>query len=470
MKQRIIFIFIILLLLPPVFAEALSPTKAQEKGAQDPISANLEKLEDMYRFIDEEFLYELDHDAIYEGLAKALLSSLGDPYSEYITAEESQKLEDQTKGIYGGIGAYISKPNPSNIDKKVKESYMVMIVSPFPGSPAAKAGLHAGDLISEIDGEPVDELNVSESAAKLRGEADTVVKLLVHRGESTFRVEITRAIVEIPTVRHDMIGTVGYLQILEFTPLTAEKVEEAVQDFTQNGYTSIVMDLRSNPGGIVDSAVKIADLFLSDKTVLIMESRREHAQSSYRTRSGTTIPEEIPLIILTNGGTASASEILAGALRDHGRAAVIIGSTSFGKGVVQSIYPYYDGDYFKFTSAQYLTPNGSNIHEVGIAPDIEVEEPELSDEELQSYEKLMEERLINTYAASHEGFRDHEVNEFVKELQAQGYGLTDRLLRKLIRSEFESFMDYPPIYDLEYDIVLQRGLEFVTKGELGNDY
>lgn len=449
-----------------IFAGAWVPPGAVGAAAgQDEIDLTMQKLETLYRFIEQTFIYDIDPETVYDSMAKGLFSALDDPYSEYITAEESQDIEDLTRGVYGGIGAYISKPNPSYIDYEDPETYMVMIVAPFLGSPAYKAGLHAGDLISEIDEKKVDEYTAQEAAANLRGEPGTTVKLLVHRGNSSFTVEVVREIVEIPTVRFDMIDDIGYMQILEFTPVTPEKVKEAVTDFTENGYSAIIMDLRSNPGGSVDSAVQIADLFLSSKTVLIMESGKQKETSQYRTRAGETVPPEIPLIVLTNGGTASSSEILAGALRDNGRASAIIGETTFGKGLVQNVYPFDDDDYFKITSAQYFTPNGNDIHEIGIVPDIEIVEPELTDEELEDYALIQDEKLIQSFTDAREEFIDEEVDDFILELRESGITLERRLLRKLIRNSFEASMDFPPIYDLEYDDVLNRAIEFIREGE-----
>jgi carboxyl-terminal processing protease len=453
-----------------VSAGAWSPLDpiADAEG-QDEIARTLQDIEALYRFIESVYLYDIDHKAVYDSLAKGLFSALADPYSEYITAEESQDIEDMTRGVYGGIGAYISKPNPSLIDYDDPESFMVKIVAPFLGSPAYKSGLHAGDLISEIDGKKVDEYTVQESAANLRGEPGTVVKLKVHRGSSVFTIEVERAIVEVPTVRHEMIDSIGYMQILEFTPVTAGKVREAIEDFSAAGYTGIIMDLRSNPGGSVDAAVQIADLFLSSSTVLLMESGPDKKESEYRTRSGVTVDPNIPLVIMTNSGTASSSEILAGALKDNGRTAAVIGGTTFGKGLVQNVYPFNDDDYFTITSAQYFTPSGNNIHEVGIVPDIEVLEPELTDEELESFSRLQEEHRIRDFVDEHSDFQDEEVDAFVKELQEEGFALDRLLLRKLIRNEFEADMDFPPIYDLEYDTALVRALEFIRGGEESDD-
>ncbi len=455
-----------MLLLPALTLPAsswLPPAAIQQNAQGDEITETMEKLEALYRLIESTFIYDIDTDAVFDSMAKGLFSALNDPYSEYITEEESSDIQDLTMGVYGGIGAYISKPNPSYIDYDDPESYMVTIVSPFEGSPAAKAGLHAGDLISEIDGEPVDEYTVQEAAANLRGEPGTIVSLTVHRRDVVLTIRVERAIVEIPTVRADMIDTTGYLHILEFTPITPEKVREALDQFEEASYSSMILDLRSNPGGSVDSAVQIADLFLDARTVLIMETGPEQKVSRYTTDSGVSVPEEIPLVILTNAGTASSSEILAGSLRDNDRA-VIVGSTSFGKGLVQNVYPFDGGDYFKITSGRYLTPDGTDIHEIGIVPDIEVVEPELSEDELNLLTSLQEEKLIDSFTAEREMFVDEEVNAFVEELQNSGYPLSSRYLRKLIRNSFEETMDAAPVYDLEFDMVLQKALEIIESG------
>ncbi|MBL7005520.1 MAG: S41 family peptidase [Spirochaetia bacterium] len=471
MRKKILAIsFLMLLVLSQTALISSSWLPAEstiDSAEKDTIDETMEKLESLYRLVDSVFLFDIDYDAVYDSMAKGLFSALEDPYSEYITAEESQDIQDLTQGIYGGIGAYISKPNPSYIDYYDPETYMVTIVAPFLGSPAYKAGLHAGDLIAEIDGVAVDEYTAQEASAKLRGEPGTVVELLVVRGSTSFTLSVERAIVEIPTVRYDVIDDIGYLQILEFTPITPEKVREAISYFETRNYSGIIMDLRGNPGGSVDSAVQIADLFLSLKTVLIMESGEGKKSSNYRTRFGTNVPPEIPLVVLTNGGTASSSEILAGALRDNDRA-VLIGETTFGKGLVQNVYPY-DKDFFKITSAQYLTPDGNNIHKIGIVPDIEDIEPELSEEELDSFVLLQEEKRIKQFVETQPSFIDSEVNNYISELQNEGINLNQRLLRKLIRNEFENTMDFPPIYDLEYDLVLRRTLEYIKTGEYNYD-
>lgn len=464
MKRRTIhYLFLFLLIIGSTFGFCFTSTLGALQAAEpDAIAESMGKLETLYRYIDALFLFDIDEDEIYESMARALFSALDDPYSQYITAEESQDIRDLTQGVYGGIGAYISKPNPEYRDPEDPETYMVTIVAPFAGSPAYRAGLHAGDLISHIDGQLVDELTVEESSARLRGPSETDVILTIHRGSLVFDVTVTRAIVEIPTIRSDLIDRTGYIHILEFTPVTSDTFKQVIGGFTASGYDSLIIDLRGNPGGAVDAALQIADYLLSDETMLIMESKLPGSSLEYRAERQTLIPSNTPVAVLIDGGTASSSEILAGALKDNDRA-ILLGSTSFGKGLVQNVYPFGD-DYFKITAARYLTPDRQDIHEIGIIPDIEISEPELSEEELEHYRTLIETHRIEDYVKG-QPIQDPAADQaFIQELQEEGITLPERYLQRLIRSEYEYLMDFPPVYDLDYDLVLQEALKVLKEG------
>ena len=467
-KQTVRYIVIFSLLLIgsiSICASCATPASQNSSNGMDAIDETMLKLETLYRSIEQNFLYDIDTEAVYDSMAKALFSALDDPYSLYTTAEESQALSDMTTGVYGGIGAYISKMDPSAKDPEDPETYMISIVSPFEGSPASKAGLHAGDLISHINGEPVDELTSQEASAHLRGQEGTVVKLTILRGSVEFVVEITRAIEEIPTVKYDMIpnSNIGYMRILEFTPQTGGKAAEAITDFVENGFGALILDLRGNPGGAVESALQIADMFLSDVTIIYMESKNPNDSIGFKARKQTVISSYVPIVVLIDGGSASSSEILAGALKDTGRA-VLIGSTTYGKGLVQNVYPFGD-DYYNLTVSKYLTPNRNDIHKIGIEPDIEVKEPELTDEEIESYISLLESRVISAFAEEHEEGDIEAEDAFIASLKDDGIVLGERYLRILIKREFQYQKDDPPVFDLEYDTVLIRALIYLKNGE-----
>jgi len=435
----------------------------QTSEDQDRIAENIQKLEDLYRFIDQRYIEELDHDVMYEAIVNGLFEGLDDPYSSYFTEEEASDLMDTATGVYGGIGAYISKPDPEYREEDDPESYMVTIVAPFPGSPAAKAGLHAGNLISHIDGDPVNELTAEQASNRLRGEPDSKVVVTVYKSEEvSYDVTITRKVITVPTVQHEMIDEdTAYLKILQFTPITPEKVKEAIQSFRENGYKELVLDVRYNPGGDFGSVREIADFFLDEGIIVITESRLEQQNRTYKANPFTQVPKTIPMTVLIDEGSASASEILAGALRDNDRA-VLIGSTTFGKGLVQGVYPF-GKDYFKITISKYLTPDGTDINEVGIEPDITAQAPELSDEESKTAAELMDSGRIEDFVDEHEDIGTAPVDAFVEELQNEGFDLSERHLHIMIRNEFFNRMDYPPIYDLEYDIPLNKALDVLKQ-------
>ncbi|MCF7952871.1 MAG: S41 family peptidase [Spirochaetales bacterium] len=434
---------------------------AAENG--DPVTENMEKLEELYRFIDKRYLQELDHEVIYESIVDGLFEGLDDPYSAYFSEEEASELMDTATGVYGGIGAYISKPDPEYRTDE-PETYMVTIVSPFEGSPAAKSGLHAGNLISHIDGEPVDELTVEESSKKLRGEEGSKVVVTVYKSEKvSYDITITRKVITVPTVKYDMIDEdTAYLKIIQFTPITPDKVKEAIQSFRKNNYSELIIDLRYNPGGDFASVREIANFFLNEGTIVSTESRLEIQNRTYQALPFTQVPMDIPMAVLINEGSASASEILAGALQDNGRA-TLIGSTTFGKGLVQGVYPF-GNDFFKLTISKYLTPKGTDIHEVGIEPSIVSKAPELSDEESKLAAELMESGRIENFADEHPDYASAPVDNLVEELKEDGFDLSSRYLSIMIKNEYTNRMDFPPIFDLEYDIPLNRAIEYLEQG------
>ncbi len=467
-KQTLIYIGIFIVVLAGALGFGAScatdtPLTQQDIPTSDTIDVNMQRIETLYRSIDENFLFEFDHELIYDEMAKALFAALDDPYSSYITEEESQALTDLAFGVYGGIGAYISKPNPDTIDLDDPQSYRVTIVSPFVGSPAYKAGLHAGDLISHIDGNDVIELTVGEAASQLRGEPGTIVNLTITRGGSTFKIKVEREVVEIPTVQHDLIDSVGYIHILEFTPYTPEKVLEALQSFAETGFTSLIIDLRSNPGGSVDASQQIADMFLSDDTVFTLETNDPEDTAVVGTQKQTTIPVNVPIVMLIDGGSASSAEILAGAMKDNERV-ILIGSTSFGKGLVQGVYPY-GNDYFKLTTARYLTPNGSDIHKIGIEPDIPVELEELTDEQIEEYITILNEDLFSEFVIENPVQNQAVSDSFIQSIISDGSTLSERYLQRILRLEYQYLMDFPPVYDLDFDTVLKRALQYLSEGE-----
>lgn len=296
-----------------------------------------------------------------EGIYKGLLESLGDPYSEYYTPEELQELLESTEGIYYGIGAYVSTDTATGLPK---------ISSVIKGTPAEEADLHANDILYEVDGTSTYGLSLDETVALIKGEEYTSVELTIIRDGKEMDVSVTRRRVETPTVEHEMLEDgMGYLQIMEFDDITVQQFSDAMQDLRSQAMKGLVLDLRANPGGSLDAVVKVAQMLLPEGLVVYTEDK--YGKRTEYTCDGTQ-ELDIPLVVLIDMNSASASEILAGAIKDYG-IGTLVGTNTFGKGIVQQILPIGDGSAIKVTVSSYYTPNGDNIHGIGIAPDVEIE-------------------------------------------------------------------------------------------------
>ena len=292
-----------------------------------------------------------------------------DPHSVYLNESDYDELKESTTGEYGGLGMEVGS-----------ERGLIKIISPIDDTPAAKAGIKAGDLIVEVDGAPVRGMALPKAIDKLRGDKGTSIDLTVLRDDQELPIEFTivRDIIQVRSVRSRMLEPgYGYVRISQFQTSSGDEFKKQLHNLKQQeaGLKGVIIDLRNNPGGIVPASVEISDTVLDGGTVVYTEGRLPSANSIYQATSGDML-EGIPIVVLINGGSASASEIVAGALQDHRRAA-IIGTQSFGKGSVQTVIPLGDGRAVKLTTARYFTPNGRSIQAEGIVPDIIVEPAEI---------------------------------------------------------------------------------------------
>jgi carboxyl-terminal processing protease len=298
----------------------------------------------------------------------------------------------------------------------------------------------------------------------LRGEPGTSVTMSILRGKSMrFDVTVTRAVIEVPTVKYAMMSHgIGYLRLIQFTPLTAERAADALRSFEAAGYRALILDLRGNPGGLLQSAVDVANFFISRGPIVSTRSRvPSENQVFYASPRRTVVPEKIPVIVLIDRGSASASEILAGALQDTGRAR-LVGEKSYGKGSVQWVRNLGEEGY-RLTVARYYTPDGKNIDKVGIVPNVEVKEPQLSDQEEKAVSTIMEQNLLRDFVAAHPQPTEAQIQDFLKELAARKIELGERYVRRLIRNEVNRTNNNPPVYDLEYDSALQKAVELLSQ-------
>ncbi len=307
-----------------------------------------------------------DRDTLNYAMLEAALGTLGDVntrFSEPAVAEQSR--QDMT-GTFEGIGAFVNED----------EDGLIFIVRPMQGRPASLAGVKAGDIIVEVDGENVVGQSIDEVVSKVRGPRDSTVVLgLAREGEADLiYISIVRAAIEIPTVETELFDNgIGYIQLTQFNGIASEQMQAAVQDMLDQGATSLVLDLRDNPGGFLTAAVEIADLFMPE-SVILFQKNNQGLERTYESDNGD-IGEEIPMVLLINSGSASASELIAGAFRDTKRA-TIVGDVSFGKGSVQNLYPLSDGSELRVTISRFYSPNDLVIDKVGVTPDILVELPD----------------------------------------------------------------------------------------------
>ncbi len=463
-KERVLWIAVTVFLIAFSVFSLVAP-KASALQSNSEVNDYLGRFEYIFQFLLQNYVDEVPPKQLYEGAMKGMFDSLNDPYSYYLTADDMQKMNDTTMGEFGGVGLYISKPAKSEIADDPYAKY-VRIVSPIEDTPAYRAGLHAGDYITKIEGEPVDDLTIDEVVDHLRGTPGTDVKVTILRGKNIeFEKTLTRAIIEIPTVKEAMIpGGIGYLRIIQFTPYTDDRVKEAIRFFEKHNYKALIIDVRGNPGGLLDTVAKTADFFLSDGVIVSTKSRIKSENEVFKASKSILVPKNIPIAVLIDKGSASAAEILAGALKDTGRA-VLVGETSFGKGSVQKILPFHDGG-IKLTIAKYYTPSGVNIDKIGIKPDVEVKEKELSEEETEALGKILKEHIISDFVDNNPNITPQMEKDFIRKLHKEGINLDDRILEKLIRNEINLKMDSPPVYDLDYDIVLQEAVRLIKTGQI----
>ena len=334
-----------------------------EDGNSIDVDYVIDKLEGLNGLIDQYYIEDVNDEDLVDGLYKGYVAGIGDPYSNYYTKEEYNALKESSSGIYFGIGASVSQDVKTGI---------ITIVKPFVSSPAYEVGLLPGDVLYKVDNEEVTGEDLTEVVSKIKGPEGSSAELTIIREGNTKELEfsVPRRQIEVPTIEYTMLeDQIGYISISEFDEVTVDQFKNAIDDLDNQGQRGLIVDVRNNPGGLLDSVSKMLDRLLPEGLIVYTEDKygnREEIKSD-----GKEFFDK-PMIVLTNGNSASASEIFAGAVQDY-EIGKIVGTTTFGKGIVQSIFPLNDETAVKVTVSKYFTPKGRDIHEVGIAPDVEVE-------------------------------------------------------------------------------------------------
>ena len=339
----------------------ISITSKSSSSSKD-IAGTLQRYKEI---IDKYYLGDVDEEKLKEGAIKGYIEGLGDPYTEYISADEMEDYLSDTMGNFVGIGIYMVKNT---------EKGKIQVLAPIKGSPAEKAGIQAGDLILTVDGVDYSADEMTIASNKIKGEEGTTVTIEVLRGTETKKYELKREKVKVNQVEGKVLSNnIGYINFTSFDETTADDFKAKFEELNKQGIKSLIIDLRNNGGGIVDQALQIADYVADKDSVLLYEVDKNNKETVKKAKTDPII--NMPIIILTNENTASASEILAGALKDLGKAKTV-GTTTYGKGVIQQILKLSDGSGLKVTIEEYQTPNRNKIHKIGIAPDEEVKLPD----------------------------------------------------------------------------------------------
>lgn len=358
------FTAVIVMNLNGTLQKDIDRTSIKEDGSESVTQSDIEaKIQTLEDYIDTYYLNEVQKSELANGIYRGLVDSLGDVYSTYYTAEEYADMTEKSDGEYCGIGAVMSQAASTGV---------VTIIQVYEDSPAMKGGMLPGDMLCGVEGKEIAGMDLSSIVALVKGEEGTKVSIdVIHQGdekESTLVME--RAKIEVPTVAHEMLkNDIGYVQVTAFDKVTVEQFKEAVEDLEQQGEKGLIIDLRDNGGGLLTSVIDMLDYMLPEGLLMYTETKYGRDAEYYSTDDEQFTK---PLVILINGNTASASEVFTGAIQDY-NAGTVVGTTSFGKGIVQSVMPLRDGSAIKLTTSKYFTPEGRNIHGTGLEPDVVVE-------------------------------------------------------------------------------------------------
>lgn len=425
--------------------------------------AFLDEMGRVYDFVKQAYYSEIDDEDLYEGAMMGMFGNLSDPYSAFISRKDAKRFSENIEGEFGGLGIYIDE----GIDEETDIHY-IKVVSPIEGTPAYYAGLRAGDLIIRVDDISTAEMSSNNAVKIMRGEPKTKVALTIKRNGVIFNVPIVRDIIKTIDLKSAMIDDdIAYIRIIRFTQQTPIDFTKAMKGF--KSYKTLIVDVRDNPGGALSAVLQLSNLFLDEgQLILGTESRIPSEEKEYNATKDKLVPSDKKLFVMINGGSASASEIFAGAMKDNGRG-LLVGTQTFGKGLVQTVRPY-KGGLIKLTIAQYYTPAKIYINEIGISPDIELDSKisELSSDELLHAANMQDKDLVQLYVERKKGKIDeNSVEEFQKELYEHGIRIENiEFIRRMLFINRNQYLNKIPVYSLEIDSVLSTLLDRIKDGTI----
>lgn len=452
-KERIIWVSIIAFLILAL----LINFNQQYSRADESTEKNFIKIFEMvYNNLRFSYIDEKEPKDLIVGAINGMIKTLDDPHTALLEPKAKEDLEIETSGQYGGLG----------IEVGIKDNKLV-VIAPMEDTPAEKAGVQAGDKIIKINNEPVINPDLNLIVNKLRGKPDTEVTLSIERenNEGLINITIKREIIEMKSVKSQIFDNIAYVRLIAFRKNAAEELKNALEDIHNKKVKGIILDLRNNPGGLLEAAVKIANFFIKDG-LLVYTKPRESAGNYYNMLNrkfladkDNVVVDKEPLVVLINGGSASASEILAGAIKDRQRG-ILVGTTSFGKGSVQSVINLDMGYGLRFTTAYYYTPNGIKIHKKGIKPDIEVDLPKVTRDDIKYINKLKNDKIIEKFVTDHKEIQVQDIDTLMDSLKQQDIILSKMIVKKLILQE-QYKNKQEPLIDLDFDTQLKMAYQLL---------
>lgn len=426
------------------------------------IERDMATLTRLYKYLDQNYLWDIDYNNVYEAMATAMFNALGDKYTYYVKAEDSDEYLEDVSGKYGGLGFYFSKTYEEYQNPDDPTTLYCLISQVFPNTPASRAGMAAGDLITHINGESTADLSSNQCASIMKGDVGEEVTLTVKRGSSSFDLTMAREIISVPTVEYTMLeNKVGYLYIIQFYSDTNQAVKKALEDLQAQGMKKLIIDLRNCPGGDVDACLSIADMFISSSKLLTIKYKDPSKTMTKWASAATSVDPSVKVAILINGGSASSAEIFASTMRDNGRA-VLIGQKSYGKGIMQKISMWDNAD-TSITFASFIPPSGKEIHGFGVEPDYPTDPVNVEEDQIDAYVELYNSGSIEKFVDENPDYSKKNVSKFIKE--NPDTGVSDAIVQVMLRNEYYSRMQYEerPKADTWYDPDITKALEVLKK-------
>ncbi len=444
----IIILFSIFTILTPVYSISSSESEEEKKY--------FKIFKRVYQKLRDEYIEKKSPKELFIGAIDGMIKSLNDPHTAFLKPQQREELQIETKGEYGGLGIVIG----------IRDNKLT-VISPIEDTPAERAGIQPGDKIIKINGEEVKDPKLNEIVKVLRGKPGTKVTISIERENVDELIDYTliRETIKLKPVKFAVIKTnIGYIKIISFNKNAPKELKKAIKNLKKKNIKGLIIDIRNNPGGLLDVAEKIVDFFISKGLIVYTRTRKGIFnpflnQDYYAHREKTLIPDDMPLVVLINHGSASASEIFAGAIQDHKRG-ILVGVKSFGKGSVQSVIDLDDGYGLRYTTALYYTPNGRQINKKGIEPDIKVEQIKLSKREIKDIKKIENKGYIKKFLKEHPNYTPKDIDILIKNLNNDDIYLDKIIIKKLIKNE-KYKKKKAPLCDLDTDLQLKMGIQII---------